>query len=370
MKIGFVIGALNPGGAERQLVDLAVGLLHSGHEIEVLAYDGEAELDSVLKDRGIKVVTGRGRHRYDKFRLVKSWIARFQPNIIQGFMKRASSLAILAKIRNGDASMIATDYSTATYGRRQLAFLASTLLFKLADRIVTETVVNRRNLVQSAPWLKSRVDVIRNGVHLDKFSPEPAPNGGCFSFLSVGTVWRAKNPVALVRAAAIVREKSDSPFQVRWVGRFRRLDSDELTPEYVEAIRLVEDLGLQEIVQFAGPTNHVEMAYHSADVLLHPSIQDGIPNAVVEGMASGLPIVVSPVSDLPMIVEEGNNGFVSDGFDAESIAAAMLQMLETSPEERASMGRRSRELAERWFGMDRFVAEYEALYRNILGRDS
>ena len=130
------------------------------------------------------------------------------------------------------------------------------------------------------------------------------------------------------------------------------------------------ELGLEGIVLFSGPSDRVEEAYHMAHALVHVSIQDGIPNAVVEGMASELPVVVSPVSDLPLIVEEGMNGFVADGFDAESIALAMERMLNAPALEREVMGHRSRELATRWFGMDRFVSEYEALYRAMLdGRE-
>ena len=107
-------------------------------------------------------------------------------------------------------------------------------------------------------------------------------------------------------------------------------------------------------------------AYQSADAIVHVSLQEGIPNAVVEAMACGLPVVVSRVSDLPLIVSTARNGFVCDERSPESIAEAMERMLATDPDQRSAMGARSRQLAVDWFGADRFVEEYEQMYCELV----
>jgi len=368
MRIGYLIGALNAGGSERQLIYLASGLVARGHDVEILCYDGPGEFDGMARERHVPLRIEKHRGRLAKLGAARRWVRTFEPDVLHGVMKRASSLAILANLPGRRRRVVATDLSTATFDPGQATLRWALQLYRGAHVVATQTAVNRESLLRLAPWLRGKVRVIRNGIDLERFRPAPGVprEDGTFVFLVVGTVWRAKNPANVVRAAAMVREATDVPFEVRWVGRFQRQGADAPTSEYVEAARLVEELRLEAIVRFTGPTEHVGEAYHAADALLHASIQDGIPNAVVEGMASGLPIVVSPVSDLPLIVRAGQNGFVSEGFDAESIAEAMLRMLQCSPGERAAMGRRSRELAERWFGMDRFVDEYEALYREIL----
>ncbi len=370
MRIGYLIGALNAGGSERQLVYLAAGMAARGHEVEVYCYDGPGEFDRLARERGVALVLGGGGGRFGKVLAVRRWVRRFRPDVVHGFMKRASSLAVLAGGPVRSFGVVASDFSTATYDPEQPALRWALRLFRFADMVATQTEVNRRNLAALAPWLEGKIRVVRNAVDLRRFRPGPpgGASGGVFRFLVVGTVWRAKNPVNVARAAAIVRERTDKAFSVNWVGRCHRHGTGEEIPEYVDAVRVVEELGLGGVVTFSGPVDRIEDVYHEANALLHVSIQDGIPNAVVEGMASGLPVVVSPVSDLPLIVQEGGNGFVSEGFDAESIAAAMLRMLAMGPEERAAMGRRSRKLTERWFGMERFVDEYEALYREIIGR--
>ena len=101
---------------------------------------------------------------------------------------------------------------------------------------------------------------------------------------------------------------------------------------------------------------------------VHVSLQEGIPNAVVEAMASGLPIIVGKVSDLPLIVSKGHNGYVCDERDVESISDAMQRMLNTTPDDRAAMGSRSRKLAVDWFARERFVEDYERLYAEVTGK--
>ena len=76
--------------------------------------------------------------------------------------------------------------------------------------------------------------------------------------------------------------------------------------------------------------------------------------------------MVSRVSDLPLIVEEARNGFVCDPLSADSIAEAMERTLALGDEERSAVSARSREIAVRWFGRDRYVGDYEALYRALL----
>jgi glycosyltransferase involved in cell wall biosynthesis len=230
--------------------------------------------------------------------------------------------------------------------------------------------MNRRSLGLLAPWLQKKVVVIRNGVDFSRFTPQRdrAP-GRKFRFVCVGSVYRVKNPVRVVEAVRVLRDRGREGFVVDWCGRKGRGGDELPTAHYLGAERLRVEYGLQNVIRFRGETAHVEDAYAEADAILHPSIQEGFPNAVIEAMASGLPVVVSAVSDLPLIVESAANGFVCDPADAVSIADAMEAMMELETDERAAMGARSRELAIRWFGRSRFLDEYEALYRSLMSRN-
>ena len=336
-----------------------------GHEVEIASYDGEGVFDQQVEAQGVTIRKMRCRSR-EKLEWVRSWAQAFQPDLLHGFMKRASSLAVLASFPRGRWPVVASDLSTATYMRRSAALWGALLLFSRASVVATQTEMNRRSLRLLAPWLRSKVIVVRNGVDTARFAPrERRAAPGRFRFLCVGTVYRLKNPVRLVEAVRLLRERR-SDFTLDWVGNHGQGGSD--SAEYRLADELVQQRDLQGVVRFPGAAARIEDEYHDHDALVHVSLQEGMPNAVVEAMACGLPIVVSRVSDLPLIVREARNGFVCDERRPGEIAEAMERMLETTEAERHAMGARSRELAVRWFDRERFVEEYEHLYMQLLGR--
>ena len=198
------------------------------------------------------------------------------------------------------------------------------------------------------------------------FCPIPKSEGDIFRFLCVGTVSEIKNPVRVVEAVRILSQQTNHRFILNWVGRCHGYSNGQPIHAYAKAQQLIDEYGLQDLISFKGLSQSVVEDYRHADVLVHVSVQEGIPNAVVEGMACGLPIVVSRVSDLPLIVEAGQNGFVCDAFEPEDIARAMKSMLEVETSERYAMGYRSRKLACEWFGLQRFVTDYELQYQGIV----
>jgi glycosyltransferase involved in cell wall biosynthesis len=254
----------------------------------------------------------------------------------------------LANFGRQDAVIIGSDLSTATYGRRKPSLWVSLVLFRFTDLVATQTEVNRRSLEKLAPWLRGRTRVIRNGLDMERVKPGSGTGGnGPFRFCAVGSVYAVKNPGGLVRAAIEMRRGGLEGFRIDWCGRLGRKGDAQPSSEYHEATREAKAHGLTDIITFHGEASKVMDAYRSAHALVHPSVQEGFPNAVVEAMACGLPIVVTRVSDLPLVVSEALNGFVFDETDPIAIADAMQKMMALSPDIRAAMGERSRELAVR-----------------------
>ncbi len=369
MRVGLTIGSLGTGGSERQLCELAAGLASRGHFVEVGVYDGRGAWDDWLRGRGVVIRYGQAGSRMAKVRWMRDWLSAAQLQVIHGCMKRASSLAILGNLPLRRTRVVATDMSTASYGWHKPVLWGALALFAFADVVVTQTETNRRSLARLAPWLRRRLHVIRNGVDTERFHPatEVRP-AGPFRFVCVGTVYRVKNPLRVVEAVHRLTQRGHRDFCLEWYGRPGLGADGSPSQEFRRAEQAVRTLGLEAHVRFMGPRHDIERVYPAADGLVHASLQEGIPNAVVEGMACGLPLVVSRVSDLPRIVQEARNGFVCDERRPESIADAMEALLQTPLAERIAMGRRSRELAVRWFGMARFVDEFETLYQRLVSR--
>jgi glycosyltransferase involved in cell wall biosynthesis len=324
-------------------------------------------MDRFVEEQGIRVHRMDTSSKWGKLQAVRRWLKEFAPEVMHGCMKRASSLAILANLRRRRCRVVASDFSTASYGRHKPELWPALVLFAMADMVVTETEMNRRNLGQIAPWLRRKTRVIRNGVDTVRFQPtDRSGHAGPFRFACVGTVYAIKNPVRVVEAVRLLREQGESDFVLSWHGRAGLGNLGTQSPEYVQATELVRLYGLQGMVNFLGESEGIEKAYGDADALVHVSVQEGIPNAVVEAMACGLPVIVSQVSDLPLLVQAADNGFVCDEKRPEAIAEAMRQMLRSTVRDRLAMGERSRRLALEWFGRDRFIDDFEQLYQSLL----
>ena len=366
MRIGLLVGSLGQGGAEGQLAELAAGLAAAGHVVEVMAYDGPGFHDESVRARGVPVRVHGARTRLEKIRLVREWMEEFRPDVTHGFMTRPSVLAVIATRKGPPCRVVVSDASKATYDRWKLSLWISLVVFGLADRVVTESETNRRSLALLAPWLGRKTVVVRNGVDTARFSlGRHSGVTGPFRFLSVGSVYGVKNPVRLVQAVGVLRDRGARPFRVDWVGRTGL--GGRPSEEYLQAVTLVRELHLESVVDFRGPSDRIEDEYRKADALIHVSLREGIPNAVVEAMACGLPVVAGRVSDLPLIVEHAGNGFLCDQRDPEAIADAMERMLSAGDEERAAMGARSRAYAVEYFGRDRCTRDFERLYGELVG---
>ena len=367
MRIGLTISMLSRGGAERQLIALAKGLAKNGHSVFVYCYGGESDLDVDLARSIESVQTGARGGWITRVRQFSSWIDEVRPDIVHGFMKRASTLAVLARRRRHRCAVVASDFSTATFRPNSLELRVALLAFRHADAVVTETEENRRNLERLAPALHARLRVVRNGLDIERFLPgEVRSESNEVRFGAVGTVCQVKNPVTLVRAVALVRDVCDEPFSVEWVGRLGYAGDHEPSGEYIEAARLIGELNLEQHFQFLGEQTNIESHYREWNALIHPSHQEGFPNAVAEAMACGLPILVGRVSDLPLAVSSAENGIVFDQNSAESIASAMRAFMELPFDDRLGMSRRSVRLSRDWFALDRFVRDHEALYEELM----
>jgi glycosyltransferase involved in cell wall biosynthesis len=364
LSIGYVIGALGRGGAELQLLQLAAGLVDRGHSVQVIAYDGPSVLDEAFRRAGVQVHYGQATRRRAKLRTVRSWLQAHAFDVVHGILERPSSVALLARWPRTRPSIVATDYSSATYLPRTLFLWSYLATYHLADCVVTEVETNRASINRLAPWLRHKTRVIRNGLDTKRFRPKQLPSAerGVFEFCAVSTLSAVKNPLRVIDAVDVLRQRGHERFRLVWYGRDAPDASKDVGPQ---ARARAIALGLENHVIFMGDTEEIEAAYQRADALVHASSQEGFPNAVAEALACGLPVAVGFVSDLPQVVKEATNGVVFDETSADSIADALETLLVCPPQALADMGSRSRELAIRWFDLDRFIQEHEVLYRSL-----
>lgn len=144
-------------------------------------------------------------------------------------------------------------------------------------------------------------------------------------------------------------------------------------PMEAELRHLASSLGIAQSVRFSGFLDRAEMEllFESAHVFVHPSETvggdvEGVPNALLEAMISGLPAVATRHGGIPEVIRDGENGLLADERDEETIAAA-LERLVTDDAFRERMAHAGAETVRREFGESRQIAAIESLYREAAG---
>jgi glycosyltransferase involved in cell wall biosynthesis len=193
-----------------------------------------------------------------------------------------------------------------------------------AKFVTTCTDANRRHLVEEIGLSPSKVWLCRHGVDADRFSAERSdPKAG--RILSVGRLVPKKGFDVLVRACGQMR-RSGVDFELRIVGSGPMRD---------ELLALAEHEGIADLVHLPGSMSQAELAVQlaAAEVFaLSPMVmpdgdRDGIPNVVLEAMASGVPVVASAVSGIPEVINDGVNGRLVPPRRPDLLADTLAELL-------------------------------------------
>ncbi len=231
-------------------------------------------------------------------------------------------------------------------------------IWRRAARVVAVCESLGRQAQETLPGLE--YSVIQNGVDLTRFRPRAngsaAPNQR-IRCLAVSRLVERKGLHDLVRAFAMLER---GRYELEIVGG----GADE------QSLRaLTADLGLEDLVHFAGPLDRVRTAarYRDADIFTLASWEEAFGNAFAEALASGLPVVGTDVGGIPELVEHGRNGVLVPPRDVSTLAAA-IRFLGERPQLRAEMGRRNRAHAEANLSWERMTTRYLATYQGLRRR--
>jgi len=222
---------------------------------------------------------------------------------------------------------------------------------------------------------RSWAQVIPYGVDVDLFKPDPERReiwrqrlglpAGAVMALGVGRMVTKKGFQGLLRLLPELLG-SNSAFHLVLAGGGDRLE------EFRQS-----SAGWPDRVHFPGLVlrDTLPDLYRAADLFVLPAVHDdqgnvdGLPNVILEGMASGLPVVASAISGIPLAVTDGEQGLLVEEQNAEQLLAALRRLLE-SPAERARMGAAARRKATEELTWQVVAGRYRSAYEAALGRAS
>lgn len=211
-----------------------------------------------------------------------------------------------------------------------------------------------------------KLQVIYNGVDLAQFHPGSRVEAGravranlgvpedSMMFLLVGSGFERKGVPQLLRSFARMDKGARSRACLVVVGQDRKAAAMHA---------LARQLGIAERVHFPGPQRDIAAWYAAADSFVLPALYDPFPNAVLEAMACGLPVITSTQCGAAELLEPGRTGWSCDALDVGALAGHMSAL---EPAQARCMGEEARGLAER-FPMESTAEQLTGLYRRLLG---
>lgn len=195
--------------------------------------------------------------------------------------------------------------------------------------------------------------VIPNGVEIERFKPIDRPQNPVVKILFIGRLIPRKGFQRVVQALPEVQKQARVPFEIEVVG----------TGAYQEELDdLAEKLQVSDLIHYVGsvPYDKLEKSYQYADIFVLTSLSEGMPSVILEAMGCGLPIIASDVGGNNEIVHEGENGYLINGDDIETLTQRLTALINDAAL-REQMGRKSREMARK-YDWPAIMSEYNKLY--------
>jgi len=125
--------------------------------------------------------------------------------------------------------------------------------------------------------------------------------------------------------------------------------------------RMIETLGIEKHVRLLGARRDIPRLLSACDIFTLSSTREGLPIAILEAMAAGLPVVSTDVGDVGMAVKDGVNGILVPSGDSERYADAVMELL-TDSDKRKEYGQKGRDLILEKYSLSAMVIRYEKLY--------
>jgi glycosyltransferase involved in cell wall biosynthesis len=177
----------------------------------------------------------------------------------------------------------------------------------------------------------------------------------------IGRVVSGKGIDDFLRAARILEERGRDV-------RFLVIGARSVQRNYQSEIeRLANELNIGHRLVFTGQRQDVAPLLREIDVVVHPSLTEGLSNVILESMAAAVPVVATRVGGNPELVEDGRTGFLVPIKNPEEIANGICRLLD-QPDLARAYGARARQRVVDEFAMDRMLSKTEALYSRMRER--
>jgi glycosyltransferase involved in cell wall biosynthesis len=329
-----------------------------------------------LEEEGIKIIEPiKSSNKILECKLIKpfysalklySELRHFRPDIIHFFLPQSYLVGGFISLLIRGPKRVMSRRSLNDYQKKYpfLSKLEHWLHPKMTAILGNSTAVCQNLLSENIQ--PSKIGKIYNGINLSPVAINSAPPSirkklnlqkKCFVISITANLIYYKGHEDLLIALSIVKEMLPYPWAVLFIGRDDGIGGNLL--------KKAEHLNIAQNIRWLGSRNDVPDLLKISDIGVLCSHEEGFSNAILEGMAASLPMVVTNVGGNAEAVKNGKTGFVVNARQPQELADAILK-LALDPELREKMGLAGRKRVETEFSLDRCITQYVQLYDGLL----
>jgi len=321
-----------------------------------------------LEQHGIEVITlNRTNYNRLSFKIIKDLykiIKEKNIHILRTHRYRSNLYGRIAGWLAGVPVIISSVHDNYRSDKKIGRRLINKLLSNINDKIVAVSESIKNDIIRYDRIKPSKIEVIKNGVDTLIFKPEIKD----YDFLNslginnneivvgfVGRIVPAKGLEYLLEAFSYLKKERNN-IKLLIVGDgaiLRNLKNYSI------------ELGISEYTIFTGERQDIQKILTCIDIFVMPSIAEGLPNALLEAMSSGKPIVTTKVGGIPEIIKDRFNGLIIPEKNSEMLAKAVKELI-TDKDLSEKLGKNARYFIIENYSIEAVTKKWEALYLSIL----
>ena len=373
INVLYLIDTMAYAGTQTHVANMIRGHDRSRFNPRLCCLQEKGVLGVRLEEEGVSVEAFGLRRIYGPaaaracLRYISS-LRRDRIDVVHAYLFSAQAFGVLPARLAGVPLVIA--------GRRALGVYWTAWKYRLARRLsnafahlqVGNSNAVREFIAREEGVPPEKIRIVYNGVDAKRFSPGSGPRGtGGVTVGYVGSLTRVKGVDVLLRATRRVLDEFPG-LRVRVVGEGPLAARRSYEGDTDASLRaLAGRLGLGDRVEFAGVSDRPEDEFRRMDIFAMPSISEGMSNAVLEAMATGLPVLASASGGNREVIADGETGALFPVGDDRALAKGILALARDAVRRRR-MGEAGRRRVLERFTLERMVSEMEFVYLQGLGR--
>jgi len=359
MKIVHSEASCGWGGQEIRILEESRGMIERGHEVIVVC-PPESRIFAEAPKRGVPVVAlPIGKKRLKGAMAFRAWLKSQAVDVINTHSSTDSWLAAIAcKTLSNPPAIVRTRHISAPITQN-----ATTrwLYTKATRHIVTTGEMIRQQLIRDNQYSGEMITSVPTGIDTQRFSPGDkseirkklglVPDGKYLGIVATLRSW--KGHLFLLDAFA----RLDAPlWKLLIVGEGPMRDPIQAR---------INELGLTDRVQLVGQQDHPEDWMRALDIFCLPSYaNEGVPQAILQAMLTGWPIVTTPVGAIPEAVEHEQSALIVPAKDADALRVAITALMD-DPDLGTRMGKTARESAMKRFSKDSMLDKMMLVFKLV-----